>query len=153
MAAQAWKFYNQFKRFMADGIIDLDTTTFDIHLYQSASDFATATHSTLSQPTSEVASGTTGYSQSGKQLSAVTWSTGASASEMRFDCTAKIWTATTGTISNIKAAVIVARTGASGKDGANKLVAYASLTSTQFPLTSGNTLTITPSANGIFELN
>jgi hypothetical protein len=153
MAAQAWKFYNKFKEYMADGTIDLDTTTFDIHLFQSASDFATATQSTLTELSSEVASGTTGYSNSGAQLSAVTWATGASASEMRFDCTAKIWTATTGSIANIKAAVIVARTGASGKDGTNKLVCYASLTSTQFTLTSGNTLTITPSANGIFELN
>jgi len=151
MAAQAWKFYNKFKEYALDNTIDIDNDTFDMHLVQSASNFATATNSTLSQITSEVASGN-GYSQSGKALTS-TWTTGASVSEMRFDATALIWTATGGNIANIKAAVIVARTGASGKDGANKLLGYASLTSAQFTLTTGNTLTITPSANGIFELN
>ena len=151
MAVQAFKFYDTFKRYMADGTLDLDGTTFDIHLYQSASDFATATQSILSELSSEVANGN-GYTQSGKALT-VTWSTGASASEMRFDATAVIWTATGSGIANIKAAVIVGRTGASGKAGTNVLVCYASLTSTQFTLASGNTLTLTPPLGGIFELN
>mgnify|MGYP001308159546 CR=1 FL=1 len=82
-----------------------------------------------------------------------TQSQGASASEFRFDATALIWTGTGGNIANIKAAVIVARTGASGKDTANKLLVYASLSSGQFTVTTGNTLTISTPANGIFELN
>jgi hypothetical protein len=82
-----------------------------------------------------------------------TWIQGASASERRFDATAMIWTATGGTIPNIKAAVLIARTGASGKAAANKLVCYASLTGTQFTVAQGNTLTLTPPSGGIFELN
>lgn len=151
MAAQAWKFYNRAKFSIGAGVIDLNTTTFDMHLYQSASDFATATQSTKSQLSSEVASGN-GYTQSGKAMT-VTWTQGASASEFRFDMNDLVWTGTGGSIANIKAAVIVARTGASGKDGANKLVCYASLSSGQFTVTSGNTLTLGTPANGIFELN
>lgn len=151
MAAQAWKFYNDFKRYMADGTVDLDGATFDMHLFQSASNFATATLSTLGSLTSEVASGN-GYTLSGRALTR-TWSTGASASEMRFDANDEIFSASGGNIANIKAAAIVARTGASGKATANKLVCYASLSSGQFTINDGNTLTITMSANGIFELN
>lgn len=151
MAVQAFKFYNKFKEYFADNTIDMDGTTFDMHLYQSASDFATATQSTLGELSGQVASGN-GYSQSGKAMT-VTWSIGASASEMRFDATAVIWTATGGNIANIKAAVIVARTQDSGKNTGNKLVCYASLTSTQFTVNTGNTLTLTPPAGGIFELN
>lgn len=151
MAAQVWKFYNKFKRYMADGTIDLNTTPFDMHLFMSASDFATPTQSTLGQFSGQVASGF-GYTQSGKAITP-TWSEGASASEMRFDMTALIWTASGGNIANVKAAMIVARTGASGKDAANKVVAYASLSSGQFTITSGNTLTVSTPANGIFELN
>lgn len=151
MAAQAWKFYNMAKEYLCDGTIDLDTTSFDLHLYQSASDFATATNSTLGGLSSEVASGN-GYAHAGEALS-VTWGQGASAGERRFDATDLIVTASGGTIANIKAAVIVARTGASAEDTANKLLCYASLTSSQFSLTDTNTLTIQFSANGVFELN
>lgn len=151
MAAQAFKFYNMAKEYICDGTIDLDTTSFDLHLYQSASDFATATNSTLGGLSGEVASGN-GYTLAGEALTP-TWATGASASERRFDAADLVITASGGTIANIKAAVIVARTGASAKDTANKLLCYASLTSGQFSLTDTNTLTIQFSANGLFELN
>jgi hypothetical protein len=154
MAAQAWSFYNKFKEFLGDATIDLDDpgTNFNLVLVQSSSNFATATLSTYGSITNEVLSANN-YTLGGRALSSVTWASGASAGEMRWDSTAKIYTASGGTIANIKAAVIVAETGTSAQDGANKLVCYASLTSAQFPLTDANTLTITPSANGIFELN
>lgn len=151
MAVQAFKFYNSFKEHIGNGTINLDTATFDMHLVQSNSNFATATLSALTSLTNQVASGN-GYTQSGRAMT-TTWIQGASAGERRFDATAMIWTATGGNIANVKAAVMIARTGASGKDGANKLCTYASLTSTQFTVSSGNTLTLTPPAGGIFELN
>lgn len=149
MAAGAWTFYNEFKKYMADGTLDLDTTNFRIQLHTSASNAATATLSVIGSVTNEVASGN-GYSTSGKALAGVTWATGASASEMRWDATATIWTGTGGTIPNVKFAVIWA-SGASA--GARKLVCYSQLSTAQFTVGSGDTLTITPSANGIFELN
>lgn len=150
MSAQAWKFYNKGKKYIS-GTINLGSATFDLHLIQSAGNFATATNSTLSQITSEVSSANN-YTKSGKSLTSVTWSDGTSAGQKKFTSAALVFTASGGSISNIKGAIIVARTGASAKDGANKLLCYASLTSSQFALASGNTLTITMNASGIFTL-
>lgn len=149
MAAGAWVFYNEFKKYLGDGSIDLDGNTWRMSLFTSASNAATATLSVISEVTNEVAEAN-GYSSSGKALSGVTWATGASASEMRFDSTAVIWTATGGTIPNAKIAVIW-KEGASA--GARKLMAYSLLSTSQFTIGSGNTLTVTPSANGYWELN
>ena len=149
MAAGAWVIYNEAKKYLMDGSIDLDGDTWHLSLYTSASNAATATLSVISEVTNEVTSGN-GYSSSGKALTGVTWATGASASEMRFDCTALIFTASGGTIPNVKFAVIW-KLGASA--GARKLLCYSQLSTSQFTIGTGNTLTITPSANGIFELN
>lgn len=147
MAAGAWTFYNEFKRYLGSGDAQLDGQ-FRISLFTSASNAATATLSIISEVTNEVTEAN-GYSSSGKAL-VETWGTGASASEVRFDATAVIWTATGGNISNAKFAVIWA-SGASA--GARKLVCFSQLSTAQFTITTGNTLTVTPSANGIFELN
>lgn len=149
MAAGAWTFYNAAKKHLMDGALDLDANTFRMSLYTSASNAATLTLSTISAVTSQVTEAF-GYSSSGKPLTAVTWGTGASATEMRFDSTAIVWTAAGGNISAVKFAVIWT-TGASA--GARKIMCYSQLSTAQFSVTSGNTLTITPSANGIFELN
>jgi hypothetical protein len=151
MAAGAWTFYNAAKKNLMNGLIDLDTDTWKMSLYTSASNAATAvaTVSVMSSLTNQVAEAF-GYSSSGKALTGVTWATGASASEMRFDCTAVVWTATGGSISAVKFAVIW-KQGAAATD--RKLLCFSQLSTAQFSVTSGNTLTITPSANGIFELN
>jgi hypothetical protein len=149
MAAGAWTFYNEFKKYLGDGSIDLDANTWRMSLFTSASNAATATLSVVSEVTNEVTEAN-GYSSSGKALTGVTWATGASASEMRFDSTAVIWTATGGTIPNAKIAVLW-KEGASA--GARKLMAYSLLSTSQFTIGSGNTLTVTPSANGYWELN
>lgn len=148
-AAGAWTFYNEAKKYLMQGDIDLNSSTFRMGLYTSASNAATATLSRHDQVTNELADGN-GYSSSGKALSAVTWTAGASASEYRFDSTAKIFTASGGNLANIKFAVLFIE-GASA--GARKLLAYSQLSTGQFTVTTGNTLTITPSANGYFELN
>ena len=151
MAASAWAFYNKFKEYVGDGTIDLDNDVFLMGLYTSASNAATDTLSTRGQITNEVANGN-GYATGGKTLSAVTWASGASAGEMRFDCTAKIWSASGGTIPNVRYAVIYDNsTGTSAGD--RKIMCRSALSTAQFTVTDGNTLTVTPSANGIFELN
>jgi hypothetical protein len=149
MAAGAWTFYNLTKRHLMDGAIDLDTNSFRMNLYTSASNAATVTLSTIGSITSEV-SEAFGYSSSGKPLTGVTWAVGASASEYRFNCNQTQWAAAGGSIANIKTAVIW-QVGASAQ--ARKLLCYSQLSTSQFSVTTGNTLTITPSANGIFELN
>ena len=151
MAAGAWAIYNKFKEYVADGTLDLDNDVFKLALFTSASNAATTTLSVLGSVTNEVASGN-GYLTGGKSLAGITWAAGASASEMRLDATATIWSASGGSIANAKHAVLYDFTsGASA--GARKLVATSQLSTSQFSITAGNTLTITPSANGIFELN
>lgn len=147
MAAGAWSFYNIAKKKLMDGSIDLDTNTFRMSLYTSASNAATLTLSTRTSVTNEVTEAN-GYSSSGKPLASVTWATGASASEYRWNAAAIVWTAGGGSIANVKFAVIWQSSGV-----ADKLVCFSQLSTAQFTVTSGNTLTITPSANGIFELN
>jgi len=144
MAAAAWAFYNKFKEYMADGTLDLDTDIFQLSLHKSTSNASTATLSTYASLDNEVTQAN-GYLTGGKTLSATTWSVGASASEMRFDATAAIWTASGGSVTSIMYAVI--------RESAGKLVAWSKLSSSVFAVTDGNTLTITPSANGVFELN
>ncbi len=148
MAAGAWTFYNIAKKKLMDGTFDLDTNTFRMQLHTSASNAATLTLSTKASVTNEVTSAN-GYSSSGKALASITWATGASASEYRWNAAAIVWTAAGGSISNVKFAVIIGNSGTA----ADKLLCYSQLSTAQFTITTGNTLTITPSANGIFELN
>lgn len=144
MAASSWAFYNKAKEYIGDATIDLDTDVFYMALFTSASNASTATLSTYASLNNQVASGN-GYALGGRALSAVTWATGASASEMRWDSTAKIWTASGGSISNIRYAVVYASGG--------NLLCWAALSTAQFTVTDTNTLTVTPAAGGYFELN
>lgn len=151
MPVQAFSFYNKAKKYLMNGTIEPGTTSLDLHLVQSASNFATKTLSTLASLTSEVASANN-YTKAGKSLGSMTWSAGASAAQEAFKAAAVVVSAVGGAIANVKGAVLVARTGASAKAGANKLLMYASLSSGQFSISSGNTLTITPNAGGLFTL-
>ena len=150
MAAGAWTFYHKAKLNLMNGSIDLDTDSFRMSLFTSASNAADVTNLTVIGSVTGELTEAFGYSSSGKPLTGVTWAVGASASEMRFDATALVWAAAGGDIVNNKFAVIW-KTGASA--GARKLLCYSQLSTSQFTITSGNTMTITPSANGIFELN
>lgn len=145
MAASNWFIFNKAKEYIGDGTIDLDTDNFRMTLHTSAAALSTnaASITSFGSVGSEIADGA-GYSTSGKQISAVTWGQGASAGEQRFDSTATVWTAS-GTIANIRYAVVWASGG--------NLLCWAELSTAPFSVTSGNTLTITPSANGYFELN
>jgi hypothetical protein len=78
----------------------------------------------------------------------VTWTAGASAGQYRFNSSSLVWTATGGDLANIKFAVILYN-GASA--GARKLLLRSQLTSSQFNLTQNNSLTIQPSATGLFN--
>lgn len=144
MAAGAWTFYNEAKKYLMTGDIDLDTDVFYMSLHTSASNAATATLSTYASINNQVANAN-GYTTGGKTVSATTWAAGASASEFRFDSTAVVWTASGGSIANVRYAVI--------RESGGKALCYSALSTGQFSVTDTNTLTVTPSANGIFELN
>lgn len=152
MAVQAFKFYNRYKRYISGTVNNGggSPTPFDLHLVKSTSNFPTAALSTLGSLTNQIASAG-GYTQAGKPMTH-TWSNGASAGVTRLNFTA-ISLSASGNITSILAYVVVARTGASAKDGANKLIGYASLTSGVFGVSSGNKLILNPSGNGLFELS
>ena len=149
MAVQAFKFYNEAKKYIS-GTIALGSGTFDLHLFKSTSNFATATLTTYGSLTNQVASAG-GYTLAGKALASITWTAGASAAQYKWNFRAVSQSASAN-ITSILAYVIVARTGASAKDSANKLLGYASLTSAVFQVSSGNKLTLTPPSTGIFTL-
>src|SRR5882724_10823890 len=140
------KVYNIAKKKLMDGTFDLDRASagsFRMNLYTSASNAATLTLSTRTSVTTEVTEAN-GYSSSGKPLASVTWAVGASATEYRWNAAALVWTAAGGSIANIKYAVIWGGLGTQ----ADKLLCFSQLSTAQFTVTSGNTLNITPSANG-----
>jgi len=148
MAAQAWKIYNLAKKKIGNTSINLAATVFRITLHQSASNAATLTLGVYASLTSEVASGN-GYSSSGKALTTEAWTVGASAKQYKFDADDPIWTGTGGTIPNIKlAAIWLSGASANGRH----LLCNASLTSSQFTLASGNTLTLQMASGGIFTM-
>jgi len=97
----------------------------------------------------EVVSGN-GYSTSGKALTGEIWTVGASAKQYKFDVDDVTWTGTGGTIANIKYAGIWLSAAASA---GRHLLCVASLTSSQFTLASGNTLTLQMNSNGVFTMS
>jgi hypothetical protein len=146
MAAGAWTVYNEAKKYIGSATLNLSTAK-RISLHTSASNAATLTLSIFSELTGEVTSGN-GYSTSGKALTTVAWTTGASAGSYKFDADDVVWTGTGGSIANIKFAVISNTSG--GASG--KLLCRSTLTSAQFTLASGNTLTIAMNSAGILTL-
>ncbi len=154
MAASAWTVFNTFRRDIGNGTLDLDTTNFDLHLFTSAASANVMNDllSTLGSMSNEVANGN-GYLISGR-IMVETWTIGDSVGQYRWDMSDIIWTATGGTIPNIRYAVIVGRTQDSGKNASNAVMMRAALTTTQFTLQQGSTLTVsTPANDGIFELS
>lgn len=148
MAAQAWKFYNLAKKKIGNGTISLASTVMRISLVTSASNFATFTLGVFASLTNEIADGN-GYSTSGKSLTGEVWTVGASAKQYKWDSDDVTWTGTGGAIANIKGAVIwLSGASANGRH----LVAFSSLTSSQFTLASGNTLTLQMNSAGIATL-
>ena len=148
MAAQAWTVYNLAKKKIGNATIDLSATTYRISLYKSSSNFATLTLSVQNQLTNEVTEAN-GYSSSGKALANETWTVGASAQQYAFDAVDVVWTATGGNITSIKGAVIWVSAAASAN---RHVLCFSSLTSSEFTLSSGNTLTIQMNASGILTL-
>lgn len=146
MAAQAWTVYNKAIGKIGAGTINLPGAI-RVALFTSGANFATATLSLLGSISGEVTEAN-GYTAGGKALGSESWATGASAGVWRLDAADPVFTASGGTIPNIKAAVLYM----SGATAARHLLAFASLTSTQFTLASGNTLTLQFNSSGIFTV-
>ena len=143
MAAAAWLFYNEAKKYIGNGTIQLGTTALKMALTTSASNASTFTLSTLASVSNQI--GTSGgYATNGKALATMAWTVGASAKQYKFDADDVLWTATGGPLTNVKFAVV----GVSG----GKAVMWSKLSTAQFTVTIGNTLTIQINAGGFFTL-
>jgi len=143
MAATAWAVYNQAKRKIGDGVIQLGTDIFKVQLHKSTSNASVATLSTAASVTNEV-NNANGYVTGGQSLLTRSWVVGASAGQYKFDAADPLWTATGGNITSIMFALI--------KNSAGQAVCWSKLTAAAFALTQNNTLTIQMHANGIFTL-
>jgi len=147
MAATAWTLYDKAKKKIGNGTIVLGAGVVKGHLHTSASNASTSTLSLHSSVNNEVAQGN-GYLSAGKSLTGLAWTVGASAASYKFDANDPIWTATGGTIPNIKFSVL--RTSINASTG--HALCWSRLTTAQFTLTQGNTLTVQMNALGIFTL-
>jgi len=147
MAASAWQLYNDGKRYIGNGTIQLGVNNFKMALFRSASNTSTFTLSTFASLTNEI-SATGGYVSGGKALVPATgqWTVGASAKQMKFTYSTigLTFTASGSALNNIKYAVIY--------NSAGKLLCFCQLSSSQFTVSSPNTLTVLPAATGVFTL-
>lgn len=140
MAAGAWTFTNTGRTSLLNGDFDLDSDTFKIALFLSTSNIGAAS-TTYAGLTNEHANAN-GYTTGGN---AVTGSLSGTTT-VTFDTTdPTAWTATGGSIT-ARYAVLYEVSG--------KVLAYCLLDSTPADVTatSGNTLTVTINASGVFTL-
>ena len=151
MAATAWQLYNSAKKYIGNGTITLGAGVFKMVLAQTASNASTFTLSTYASVTNEVAAAG-GYVTGGRNLVPATaqWVQGASAKQQKFTMSAVglAFTASGANLVNVRYAILRNSTGS----GAGKLLCFCQLSSSQFTVTSPNTLTVLPAATGIFTL-
>lgn len=147
MAATAWKFYDQAKKKIANNKIPLDAGVFKMILATSASNAATLTLSVKSQITSEIAA-TGGYVTGGRNLASITWAAAGSPSSVKWDAADLVFTANGANLTNVRYAVI--RNSVAAASG--HLLVWSALSTAQFTVTTGNTLTVQFATGGIFTL-
>lgn len=141
MAASAWRVYNEAKKYLLTGVIDLDTDAVRIKLCAgtksaAVSNYTRSTFASLTHITTNL------KSPAVKTPGSIVVT--ASGSQCEFRSAAVVFTASGGTVTSIQYAVI----GIS----ASQAIAWCKLSTAVFSLTSGNTLTITPAGNGYFAL-
>lgn len=138
--------FDEFKKYLGDGTIDLDSHTFKWMLTNTAPSVA---NNTVKADITEISAGN-GYTAGGQALDSVTWSeTGSGTGIFRFTAADEVFTASGGSIGPFRYVVLYDDTPSSPAD---PLVGYLDYGS-EATLTSGNTFTVDVGANGIFELD
>jgi hypothetical protein len=155
MAAGAWKIFTRAKRNLctASSGINLDGV-FRMCLCRASASAGVLKNtntgiSTWASVGGEI-SAVGGYAAHGRSVPAIKWTVGASTKQMKFSFTTAglVFTASGANLTNIKYAVIRNSTGAN----AGKVLAFCTLSTAAFTISSPNTLTILPAATGIFTL-
>lgn len=151
-AAGKWKLYEIAKEKIAQGVIDLDTNAFRINLYLSTSNANTLTKgtiATMADITNEVATNY-GYTQGAKT---VTLSVAESGGTVTVDETTNpVWTASGGSIT-ARFAVIYKYVDGTAANNTPLCVCLLDTAPADVTATTGNTLTITMNASGIFTIS
>ena len=154
MAASAWQLYNTAKKYIGDGTITLGAGSFKMALANSASNASTFTLETFGSLSGEI-SATGGYTSGGNEIIPATgqWTVGASAKQIKFtySTVGLTFTASGSALTNVKYAVLTFGASA-GVASARKLLCFCQLSSSQFTVSSPNTLTVLPAATGVFTL-
>ena len=148
MAATAWTFYNDAKKKIGNGTILLDAGIWKMELATSASNASTTTLSIGSQITGEIAVAG-GYAAGGRTIAGIAWTTAGDPASVKWDATDLVFTASGANLSNIKFAII---RNSVGSTTSGHLLVWSRLSTAQFSVTSGNTLTVQFAAAGIFTL-
>lgn len=142
MAASAWRVYNEAKKYLLTGDLDLNAGLMRMKILKgtkaaAVSDYTRSTFASLTHETTNI---TTPL----RTLTNVAVTAGASAKEIKFDFDDEIWTASGGAVTSVQYAVI----GVSG----GKALAWCKLSTAAIDIGSGSTLTITINASGAFTL-
>lgn len=151
MAAGKYKLYENTKKRIGDGTIDLDTNTFKSAIFLSTSNCNTLSVGTglLADLTNQHANAN-GYATGGITLSGVTWSQ--SAGVATFDANDPVWTASGGSI--VGRFNVIYQSGTfNGLTDVLVCVSLMDTTPADVTATTGNTLTIQHNASGIFTLS
>lgn len=140
MAAGAWQFTDAARKHLLDGTFDLDSDSFKMALFTSASNLGAAS-TTYAGVTNEVA-GANGYVTGGVAVTLVLSGTTTVTVDIQTD---PVWTAAGGPIT--------ARFAAIYEVGGNVLC-YCLLDNTPADVTAtdGNTLTVAANASGLFTI-
>lgn len=137
-------FFHEFKKFLGDGTIDLDSHTFKAALSNTAPN--AASNIDFGDIT-EITAGN-GYTAGGQALSSVTWAeTGSGTGIWRFSAASFSWTATGGAIADFRYVIVY-------DDSApnDELVGYWDYGSS-LSVATGNSFTVNIGSSGIFELS
>lgn len=138
--------FDEFKKYLGDGTIDLDTHVFKIVLSNVAP--TTGTNTVLADIT-QIASGN-GYTTGGNTLGTVTWAeTGGGTGIWQWTSADSVWTASGGSIATFRYVVVYDDTPTSPADPLVGMLDYGS----GVTITTGNTFTVDVGANGWFRLS
>lgn len=139
-------FFDEFKKYLGDGTIDLDTHTFKAVLSNTAPTVGT---DTVLANITEIANGN-GYTTGGVTLTSVTWAeTGAGTGIWRWSAADFTWTASGGSFGPFRYVIVYDDTPTSPADPLLGLLDYGS----SITITDGNSFTGDIGANGIFDLS
>lgn len=150
MAAGAWQIYYPAREALGDGTIDMDTDEFKMALFLSTSNAETMTHDELADLTNQHANAN-GYTTGGEACTGTITNANQwlrTDGTVKFDCDDVVWTAAGGSIT-ARYAVIYDDTHASDMP-----ICWCLLDSAPADVTAttGNTLTVTIHASGVFTL-